>query len=167
MHLFSDTVVCAFSEAAFGEINMMLQDLCNLQSVYATVAALWDVVLYCVCFQTSWSLHNISSWIHAGTSLVPRPRPDFISQPWRKIGSEIKSGWDLGTRLCWHLSSACALSLVLMSWWWFIYLHFLFLSIKLKYTSWFMYDDWWCTYISYIHAYIYAHIQMWTDYTSW
>ena len=31
------------------------------------------------------------------TSLVPRPLPDFISQPWRKIG--IKSGSGLGTRL--------------------------------------------------------------------
>ena len=51
------------------------------------------------CLQTNWSLRNINSWIHAGTSLVPRPCPDFISQPWRKIGSEIKSGWDLGTRL--------------------------------------------------------------------
>ena len=33
-------------------------------------------------------------------SLVPRPLPDFISQPWRKIhGCEIKSGSGLGTRL--------------------------------------------------------------------
>ena len=30
-------------------------------------------------------------------SLVPRPLPDFISQPWRKIG--IKSGSGLRTRL--------------------------------------------------------------------
>ena len=28
-----------------------------------------------------------------------RPLPDFISQPWRKIGCEIKSGSGLGTRL--------------------------------------------------------------------
>ena len=34
------------------------------------------------------------------SSLIPRPLPDFISQPWRKIGScEIKSGRGLGTRL--------------------------------------------------------------------
>ena len=32
-------------------------------------------------------------------SLIPRPLPDFISQPWRKIGCEIKSGSGLGTRL--------------------------------------------------------------------
>ena len=42
-------------------------------------------------------------------SLVPRPLPDFISQPWRKIGiflhgiflhgCKIKSGSGLGTRL--------------------------------------------------------------------
>ena len=33
-------------------------------------------------------------------SLVPRPLPDFISQPWRKIhGCAIKSGSGLGTRL--------------------------------------------------------------------
>ena len=36
------------------------------------------------------------------SSLVPRPLPDFISQPWRKIflhSCEIKSGSGLGTRL--------------------------------------------------------------------
>ena len=36
-------------------------------------------------------------------SLVPRPLPDFISQPWRNPiflhGCEIKSGSGLGTRL--------------------------------------------------------------------
>ena len=37
----------------------------------------------------------------ASVSLVPRPLPDFISQPWRKIflhGCEIKSGSGMGTR---------------------------------------------------------------------
>ena len=34
------------------------------------------------------------------TSLVPRPLPDFISQPWIFLhGYEIKSGSGLGTRL--------------------------------------------------------------------
>ena len=40
--------------------------------------------------------------LRAKPSLVPRPLPDFISQPWRKIflhGCEIKSGSGLGTRL--------------------------------------------------------------------
>ena len=34
-------------------------------------------------------------------SLVPRPLPDFVSQPWRKIGHicKIKSGSGLGMRL--------------------------------------------------------------------
>ena len=33
------------------------------------------------------------------SGLVPRPLPDFISQPWRIHGCEIKSGSGLGTRL--------------------------------------------------------------------
>ena len=36
--------------------------------------------------------------LYYGDSLVPRPLPDFISQPWRKI----KSGSGLGTRLLWY-----------------------------------------------------------------
>ena len=40
-------------------------------------------------------------------SLIPRPLPDFILQPWRKIGCEIKSGSGLGTRLAYAwISSA-------------------------------------------------------------
>ena len=42
----------------------------------------------------------MSCVILACGSPVPRPLPDFISQPWRKIGCEIKSGSGLGTRLC-------------------------------------------------------------------
>ena len=42
MYLFSDTVVCSFSEGAFGEISidMMPQDLPNLQYIFIAVAAL-------------------------------------------------------------------------------------------------------------------------------
>ena len=40
-------------------------------------------------------------WLIADGSLVPRPLPDFISQPWTIFlhGCEIKSGRGLGARL--------------------------------------------------------------------
>jgi len=42
-------------------------------------------------------------WLIADGSLVPRPLPDFILQPWKKSiflhGCEIKSGRGLGTGL--------------------------------------------------------------------
>ena len=41
------------------------------------------------------SLSNFDDTISTISSLVPRPLPDFISQPW----CEIKSGSGLGTRL--------------------------------------------------------------------
>ena len=47
------------------------------------------------CFGTFLGMHQ-KKWI---LDLVPRPLPDFISQQWRKIGCEIKSGSGLGTRL--------------------------------------------------------------------
>ena len=49
--------------------------------------------------QSSREPHLFRSRWYVEYSLVPRPLPDFISQPWRKIGCEIKSGSGLGTRL--------------------------------------------------------------------
>ena len=53
------------------------------------------------CMNNQWTA---SSWIggRGDVSLVPRPPPHFISQPWRKLGISpqlIKSGSGLGTRL--------------------------------------------------------------------
>ena len=42
-------------------------------------------------------IYPVEGPVLVSLSLVPRPLPDFISQPWRKC--EIKSGSGLGTRL--------------------------------------------------------------------
>ena len=44
-------------------------------------------------------VRNAVTLVWGSLSLVPRPLPNFISQPWRKISCEIKSGSGLGTRL--------------------------------------------------------------------
>ena len=57
---------------------------------------------------------HLTAFLHerAVPSLIPRPLPDFISQPWRKInflhGCKIKSWSGLGTRLnSSYISSTC------------------------------------------------------------
>ena len=39
-------------------------------------------IIYCLNFVSSHTAWRMGCWV----SLVPRPHPDFISQPWRKIG---------------------------------------------------------------------------------
>ena len=72
---------------------------------------LLGVMLIYICTRMPTAHHDVHIYMRAlltnayrTYSLVPRPRPDFILQPWRKIGiifhcCDIKSGRGLGMRL--------------------------------------------------------------------